>query len=217
MARFAYLRVSTDEQAKSGLGLEAQLAAITAEKPVDAVFTDDGYSGAKADRPALVGAIAALQKGDELVVAKRDRLGRDPLLMMELEKHVGKIGARIISVSGEGTEDDSPSSIMMRRIQDAVNENERLMIGIRTKAALAAKKARGERVGQVPMGFDADADGRLHLNEDEQKALDAIRELHGRGWTLRAICAELEQRGIKTKKGKAKWQPKTVARIAKAA
>jgi len=91
------------------------------------------------------------------------------------------------------------------------------MIGIRTKAALAAKKARGERVGQVPMGFDADADGRLHLNEDEQKALKIIRELHGRGWTLRAICAELEQRGIKTKKGKAKWQPKTVARIAKAA
>ena len=76
MATIAYLRVSTDEQASSGLGLEAQLAAIRAAATPDAVFTDDGYSGSNIERPALHAALSALKKGDVFMVAKRDRLGR---------------------------------------------------------------------------------------------------------------------------------------------
>jgi len=97
---------------------------------------------------------------------------------------------------------------------DAFAEFERLQIGARTKAALAAKKARGEKVGEVPMGWDADTEGRLHANSGEQEALALIRDLKAKGKTLRAICEELEAQGIRTKKGKLKWQPKTVARLA---
>jgi DNA invertase Pin-like site-specific DNA recombinase len=215
MATIAYLRVSTDEQ---DLGLDAQDLAIRAKYEPAEVFIDEGLSGGKADRPALMQALSALRKGDELVVAKRDRLSRgNAYLTAWIEKEVAKVGARIVSVAGEGTESDEPQDILMRRIIDAFSEFERLQIGARTKAALAAKKAKGERIGEVPYGFDADADGRLTANVEEQETLTVISALRGRGWTLRAICGELEARGITTKKGAKKWQPKTVANLAKAA
>jgi DNA invertase Pin-like site-specific DNA recombinase len=215
MATIAYLRVSTDDQ---DLGLDAQDLAIRAKYEPAAVFIDDGLSGGKADRPGLLEALSTLKKGDELVVAKRDRLSRgNSYLTAWIEKEVAKAGARIVSVAGEGTESDEPQDILMRRIIDAFAEFERLQIGARTKAALAVKKSKGERIGDVPFGFDADADGRLTRNEIEQETLAIIKSLRGRGWTLRAICSELETRGIKTKKGVARWQPKTVARLAVAA
>ena len=77
-ASIAYLRVSTDEQANSGLGLDAQLdAIIAAVGQPDAIYRDEGYSGSDPKRPALMDAIDALSAGDVLVVAKRDRLARD--------------------------------------------------------------------------------------------------------------------------------------------
>jgi DNA invertase Pin-like site-specific DNA recombinase len=214
----AYLRVSTDEQAQSGLGLEAQLAQCEAVAAPDQVFTDDGHSGAKADRPALLAALAALSKGDVLMVAKRDRLGRDPMLMGWVEKEAKKVGARVVSAAGEGTENDDPTSILMRRMVDAFAEFERLQIGARTKAALGAKRARGEKTGgDVPFGYAVDEQGRLSEDGAEQEALEVIRRLRSKGWTLQAICDELEVRGVRTKRGGSKWQPKVVARLAKAA
>jgi DNA invertase Pin-like site-specific DNA recombinase len=214
----AYLRVSTDEQAQSGLGLEAQLAAIQAISTPDQVFTDDGISGAKVDRPGLLAALAILGKGDVLMVSKRDRLGRDPMLMGWIEKECKKVGARVLSAAGEGTENDDPTNILMRRMVDAFAEFERLQIGARTKAALGAKRARGEKTGgDVPFGFSADEQGRLSENSAEQEALEIIRRLRAKGWTLRAIADELEARGIHTKRGGIKWQPKVIARLARAA
>ena len=116
-------------------------------------------------------ALNALNSGDEFVVAKRDRLGRDPILMGWIELEVKKRGARVISIAGEGTENDDPTSILMRDIIDVFTCFERLQIGARTKAALAVKKTNGQRVGEVPYGFNVDASEHLHRNEDEQEAL----------------------------------------------
>ena len=78
------------------------------------------------------------------------------------------------------------------------------------------KKERGEKTGgTVPYGWDADADGRLTPNESEQAVLEAIENLRDRGWSLRAICAEMEARGVKTKTGKTTWQPKVISRLLK--
>jgi DNA invertase Pin-like site-specific DNA recombinase len=213
----AYLRVSTDEQAQSGLGLEAQLAAI--EKAIgkpDATFTDEGYSGSDSNRPALLDALDALKRGDTLAIAKRDRLARDLYLAAWIEKEAKRRGARIVSAAGEGTENDDPASVLMRQIVDAFAEYERAMIGARTKAALAAKKARGEKTGgDVPFGYVLGDNGTLSTDRDEQEALEIIAELRRRGYTLRGICAELEKRGIKTKRGKAKWQSRVISRIVK--
>src|SRR4051794_29844338 len=92
---FGYLRVSTDQQADSGLGLEAQRGAVlkTAERldlPLTDVFTDAGLSGALdlEDRPSLFAAVQALKRGDVLIVAKRDRIGRDLIGVATIERAI---------------------------------------------------------------------------------------------------------------------------------
>ena len=111
--RIAYLRVSTEEQARSGLGLDAQLEAVKAYKggktdddspELDEVFSDDGFSGSNPRRPALHQALDALCEGDVLIVAKRDRLARDVYYSAWIEKEVKRRGARIVSAAGEGTD-----------------------------------------------------------------------------------------------------------------
>lgn len=218
---YGYLRVSTDAQADSGLGLDAQRSAITtaaARHHLELVntFTDAGLSGALEleDRPGLFAAVNALKRGDVLLIAKRDRLGRDVATLAILERLITRKGARILSAAGEGTEGTDASSLLTRRIQDAVNENERIVIGQRTKAALKAKRDRGERAGNIPFGYSLGADGQtLELNADEQRVLGLLRELRTAGYTLRHVAAELNRQGFTTRRGTA-WRHQYVAALA---
>lgn len=215
-----YLRVSTDEQTNSGLGLEAQLEAVqkAAGGPVK-VYRDEGYSGTNPKRPGLLSALEALEAGDTLLVAKRDRLARQMYLSAWIEKEVKRRGARIVSAAGEGTDSDDPAAVLMRQMIDAFAEYERNIIGVRTAAALAAKRRRGEKTGgDVPFGYRLAADG-SHLVEDgdEQRVIELVRELRGQGWSLREIGAELARRGVRTKKGGAAWHPETVKGLLKRA
>lgn len=218
MTDVIYIRVSTDEQGMSGHGLHAQRDACDAILSDAEVHADEGVSGAASldKRPGLLAAIAALGKGDTLLVAKRDRLARDPLVMAMIESAVKRKGARIRSAAGEGTDGDDPASVMMRRMIDAFSEYERLVIGARTKAALAGKKRRQERVGSIPYGWKLDADG-VHLveHEREQEAIRLVRMLRDGGLSLRAIAAELREQGHQSR-GKA-WHAQTVQRILEAA
>jgi DNA invertase Pin-like site-specific DNA recombinase len=132
--------VSTDKQADSGLGLEAQRAAVntTAGRlglPLASVLVDAGVSGAlsAADRPVLLQAVGALRRGDALLVAKRDRLGRDVIEVALIERMIARRGARVVSAAGEGTDSTDPSGLLMRRLVDSFAEYERQLIGARTK------------------------------------------------------------------------------------
>lgn len=221
MQAIIYLRVSTDEQAKSGAGLAAQLDSCrrwATAAGADAIgpFSDEGISGAAGldKRPSLLAAIASLRKGDVLLVAKRDRLGRDSLVIAMIEAGVNRKGARIVSAAGEGTEGDEPTDVLMRRIVDGFSEYERLIIKARTKAALQAKSKRGERVGRIPYGFTLADDGvQLIENPSEQKVLQLVAELRAAGYSLRAIAAELTARKIPTKGRKQGWCQSTLQRI----
>ncbi len=221
-----YLRVSTDEQAESGLGLEAQLAACKAMAArmgweVVSVFEDTMSGGLPLEkRSILLEAVASLRRGYVLLVAKRDRLTRgDMLTTAMIEAAVKRPGARIASAAGEGTESDDPASILMRRMIDAFAEYERLIIGFRTRSALAAKKARGERTGQVPYGRRLTGGGPpskrsglptgLEPDQSEAGVLDLIRELDAAGLSRRKIAGELDRRGIPTKGGRP-WKHSTV-------
>src|SRR4051794_33575364 len=109
----AYLRVSTDKQADSGLGLEAQRQSVSTAAArlgleLGAVLIDAGTSGALvlAERPVLMEAITALRRDDVLLIAKRDRLARDVVEAAMIERLVTKRGARIVSAAGEGTDSD---------------------------------------------------------------------------------------------------------------
>jgi DNA invertase Pin-like site-specific DNA recombinase len=215
-----YLRCSTEDQANSQNGINAQSDAsvrwskIQGEE-ISKTFSDEGISGATGieKRPGLMAAINELSHGDILLVAKRDRLGRDPLVLAMIEATINRAGAKIISAAGEGTENDDPSSILMRRMVDAFSEYERLIIKARTKSALAAKKARGERTGGIPYGFTLAENGiTLIENKKEQDVLSLIRKLRSKGLSFRKIGTELEKRGISTKKG-GKWQAMTIKQL----
>lgn len=216
----AYLRVSTDQQAESGLGMEAQRVACEgyAKKfgqEIVKFYTDDGFSAALPihKRPALVQAIAEIETGDVLLVAKRDRLGRDVLVTAMLDKEMGKKGAKIVSVAGEGTHDDDPSSLLMRRIVDSFGEYERHLIKARTRAALAVKKRRNERVGYIPYGYKLAENGlNLVENEEEKKIIIGILYLRKMGYTFRRIAEELNFEG-KLNRKQGEWNHVSVFNI----
>jgi DNA invertase Pin-like site-specific DNA recombinase len=200
------IRVSTDKQAESGLGLEAQQASIVAcaarmHLPLATVYLEGsrttGTSGslAIANRPVLLEAIAALKRGDVLLVAKRDRIGRDVIAVAMIERLVTKRGARIVSAAGEGSDADGPSDVLMRRLIDSFAEYERLIIGARTKHALAAKRRRGERTSRfAPYGYAINADGRtLDSSDGEQRTLAlALRSNTATAKESRSHCAPPE-------------------------
>lgn len=220
----AYLRVSTPDQAESGLGLDAQRASITAAAArlgltVRAWFTDAGVHGDRplASRSGSTQAVAELRRGDVLLVAKRDRLARDRFEMAVLDRLLKKRGARIVSAAGEGTDDDDPASLLLRGLIDLFAEYERLVIAARTKAALAAKRARGECAGQLPFGFHLAGD-RKHLEPDaaEQDKLARIHALKATGLSAQKIAVCLNAEQITTRKG-TPWRHQYVARVLKGA
>lgn len=217
-----YVRVSTGEQAASGLGLEAQRQALTEAAArlgfvLGEVFGDAGLSGKLGleGRPGLFSAIDGLKRGDVLLVAKRDRLGRDVVGVAMLERLIERKGARVLSADGSGNGDDA-ASLLQRRIVDAFSEYERLIIGQRTKAALQAKRQRGERAGTIPFGSQLGPDGQQLIEAPvEQDALRTLRELQHAGLSLRAIAAELTRQGFRTRTGGA-WQGQYVHRLLRA-
>jgi len=221
---FGYRRVSTTEQAGSGLGLDAQQTAIATAAtriglPLAETFTDSGVSGGLPleQRPGLVAALDGIGKGDVLIVAKRDRLGRDVLNVCVIQKLVERKGARIISAAGEGSDDDGPTSILMRQIIDAFGQYERAIIRARTRAALAVKKARGERVGGIPFGYQLAEDGQaLIAHPDEQRALAVLRDLRAAGYTYRAIAEELNRQRFRSRTG-GLWVRQSVHMLARTA
>jgi site-specific DNA recombinase len=225
-----YLRVSTDDQADGRNGIHAQTDACIAYAArhgaeVVGPFVDlEGVSSVSPldSREALMEAIAAIGPGDVLVVAKRDRLGRDPIVVAMIEAAVKRTGGRVVSTAGEGTDSDGPTDVLMRRIVDAFAEYERLLIKARTKAALAAKARRGERIGKVPLGYDLVDDGRrskdgrplaLVGNQAELEAIEAVRELAASGLGYRGIARAMTARKIPTKSGKARWRHSTIERL----
>jgi DNA invertase Pin-like site-specific DNA recombinase len=101
----------------------------------------------------------------------------------------------------------------MRRMVDAFGEYERLIIKARTRAALQAKRRRGERTGQVPIGRRLAENGvDLVDDPDEAEVLILIRDLRAGGMSLRAVAEELTRSGAPTKGGAA-WKHPTVQRV----
>lgn len=218
-----YLRVSTDQQAQSGLGLEAQrqmcLSYISKTGAPQSVleFMDEGYCGALEidKRPGLLESISQLDKGDILLIAKRDRIGRDPIINAMIERAVERKKARLISASGDVRDDNDPSSILMRRMVDAFAEYERLIIGARTKAALQVKKRNGERIGYIPFGYKLSIDN-VHLEPDEreQEILKQIHSSREECSSLRDIADDLNARQQYNRKGNS-WNHVSISRVMK--
>jgi DNA invertase Pin-like site-specific DNA recombinase len=206
----ACIRVSKEEQK---LGPEAQRASIEAwarseRIHVAAWHVDQGVCSVTPidERPALVAALASLREhaAGVLVVAKRDRIARDVVLAAMVERATASAGATIVSAAGEGN-GDAPADAFMRTVIDGAAQYERALIRARTKAALGAKRAKGEKTGgDAPYGFALAVDGlRLAPVESEQKTLARARALSAEGRSLRNVAAALTSEGRFSRTGRA--------------
>lgn len=223
MRVIGYSRVSTEGQAVEGVSLDAQKARIEAWctmrgftfNPAD-LFTDAGLSGKRSDnRPGLQAALEAVcGAGGSLVVYSLSRLARSVRDTLGIAERLGKAGAHLVSLS-EQLDTTTASGKMMFRLLSVLAEFERDLISERTTTALSHKRAKGERIGQVPYGKRLDRDGKSLVDDQgERDGLETIRELAAEGLTSRAIARELTRRGYATKAGNGRpWSPTSVRRI----
>ncbi len=212
----AYLRVSTNEQADSQLGLKAQKESIqnfakSQGLRIRKYYTDAGISGAKGvqQRPALSEMLSDLKPNTVVIVHKLDRLSRDTFLNLWIEKECGKVSCQILSASGEGN-GDSATDRLLRGIISNFAMFERELISQRTKQAMAKLN---KPVGRPPYGFRYDSMGRLIKHSKEYGNFERIVELHkelGNQWSKISNAMNSEERF--TQKGK-EWRRGTVQHL----
>jgi DNA invertase Pin-like site-specific DNA recombinase len=142
-----YMRVSTTDQ-NMDLQRDALLAAGVAERDI----YSDKASGAKDDRPGLVACLRALRAGDTLLVWKLDRLGRSlrQLVTIVQDLAANNVGFKVLSGQGADLDTTSAAGKLVFSIFAALAEFERELISERTRAGLAAAKARGREGGGKP-------------------------------------------------------------------
>jgi DNA invertase Pin-like site-specific DNA recombinase len=215
----SYLRVSTDRQGKSGLGLEAQRDAV-------ARFLDGGAwtlagefveveTGKNNDRPELGKALERCRlTGATLVVAKLDRLARNARFLLSVVEGSGEGGVVFCDLPQLPP---GPVGKFMVTQMAAVAELEAGLISQRTKAALAQAKARGTILGGWRGGAIVDhQQGTAALREAADhfasRVGPTIAELRQAGLSLAKIAAKLEEDGIRTARG-GRWTPTAVSNV----
>ena len=207
MKYIAYYRVSTTRQGKSGLGLEAQQQAVDSFcQPIES-FTEIETGTNKRQRPQLQRAIAACKRsGATLVIAKLDRLARNVHFVSGLMES----GVEFVAC------DNPTANRLTVHILAAVAEDEAHRISERTKAALAAAKARGVRLGNPNVSADAQpkasAANASAAAEWAAKVRPVAQQLRAAGRTLAEVADILTGRGLLTRYGKA-WSPTAVMRL----
>jgi DNA invertase Pin-like site-specific DNA recombinase len=217
-----YIRVSTEEQADSGLSLESQRARIKAQSEANGwtlagIYEDAGISAKTLNRPGLHAALKQLRPGRVLVALKLDRLTRSVPDLYELDALVSDRGGEWASIS-EHIDTTTATGRMMRTFIATIAEWERGIIAERTAAALGEKKVRREHLGAPPLGYKVieGADGAKIVVEDsdEMQTVCLVRELRAAGQSLRQIAAGLEASGRKTKRG-GQWSAAAVRNLLK--
>lgn len=204
----AYYRVSTDEQGRSGLGLEAQKKAVKdflngGEWKLVAEFTEV-ESGGKIDRPELEKALRLCKRQKAtLVIAKLDRLARNVHFISGLMER----GVKFCAVEFPNADP------FMLHVHAAMGEHERRLISQRTKAGLERAKARGVKLGRNGKALAKQNAARAKAQAKELRPV--IRKFRKKGLeTTRAIAAALNDQGIPSARG-GQWHPQTVSLLLK--
>jgi len=212
----AYYRVSTQKQGQSGLGLEAQKAAVHKFVQCESCILQEFVeieTGKKNNRPELQKALAlAKETGCTLVIAKLDRLSRNLSFISALME------ANIKFVCADMPDANS----FTIHIFAALAQQEAELISKRTKAALAAKKAQGAKLGK-PENLSQKAREKAAEkkkqaaieNERSVKAAEMGKALRSLGKTFEEIADFLNQKGFQTPTGKGAWNRGTIARVMK--
>ena len=217
-----YVRVSTDEQTKSGLSLESQRARIQAYADMRGLqlvelVTDASVSGGTplAKRPGGAGVADLVRRRgvSAVVVIKLDRLFRNTMdaLATVTEWDKRGVGLHVLDLGGSAVDTQSASGRFMLTVLAAIGEMERGQVRERTAAALERKRERGEKTGGgVPYGYKV-ASGRIVADADERRVTKRMERLRAKGYTLRKVAERLNRDGLRTKRG-ASWKAVQVAR-----
>jgi len=215
----AYLRVSSEEQARNGVSLEVQAASIQAwaislHATVLMTFEDAGVSGTGIrQRPGLQRALTlACERKAALVVYSLSRLSRSTKDTLQIAEKLDKAGADLVSLS-ERIDTTSASGKMIFRLMAILSEFERDQVAERTSAALQHKKAQGLVYSPVPYGYERQGDTLVPV-EAEQNVLKLMLSLRNQGRSYAWIARYLTGRGIPTKNG-GQWHPATVRGMVK--
>jgi len=222
-----YLRVSTDQQADSGAGLEIQEQACRAwlraqRHRLAGVHSDAGRSGASdvGDRPGLAAAVALLvdDRADGLLVYRLDRLARDLVLQEQLLAEFHRKGKELRSCSPSEDaslihDPDDPTRALTRQILGSVAQYERAMIRLRLKAGRARKALDGGYIGGTPPYGWAAVRGELVKVTSEQAVIRSMQRMRAKGLSYRQIAARLQEDGIASRAGHKLWRPATIMAI----
>jgi DNA invertase Pin-like site-specific DNA recombinase len=223
----AYYRISTARQGRSGLGLDAQREAVLRHVEASGGRLVDGYteqeSGKRNDRPQLQLALAAARaRHATLIIAKLDRLARNALFLLTVVEGSGEGGVVFCDLP---TIPPGPVGKFIVTQMAAVAELEAGLISQRTKAALAAAKARGQKLGNprlVAGDRTAQRAGRRTQSERSKQRhadlLPHVRDAQAAGAnTLRQVAAKLTSWSIPPPSGGATWHAAQVRRVLKGA
>lgn len=226
-----YARVSTEEQARDGvslagqgtkIGLYCQLHELELVRTVE----DAGQSAKSLDRPGLAEVLRLLDAGDVegVVIAKLDRLTRSLRDWLSLiETYFGERVRRprkLFSV-GDSIDTRTAAGRLVLNVLMSVAQWERETIGERTAAGMMDAVAQGQHCGKPRYGWEVDPGGRLNKkgrpvsvrrNDHEQRVIALMKELRGRGLSLRGIVEQLRDAGIETREG-GLWTPATISKI----
>ena len=200
----SYRRVSTAEQGDSRLGLEAQQAAILAEVEqrgwnIAGEYKDIASGRRMTGRPGLAQAIKhAREANGVLVASKLDRVSRDVIDFASLLRDAERQGWSVLVLDLQ-LDTTTPVGRFTAVMLANAAEFERRQIGERTRVALAAKKARGERLGRP--------------RQTPQKLVDRVVRERDAGSTWQAIADRLNEDGVPTQRGGSAWRVSTVQRL----
>ncbi|WDD91004.1 recombinase family protein [Burkholderia sp. FERM BP-3421] len=176
-----YARVSTDEQ-----NLELQIDALT-RAGCDTIHTDQGISGADFSRPGLDAALETMSAGDTLMVWRLDRLGRSLSKLIDLVTHLDGRNIQFASIM-ESINTNSSSGVLIFHLMAALAQFERSLISERTRAGMAAARARGKPIGRKPALDDKQRAQALTLLK-RKSIMDVAAHFNVHPRTLKRILA----------------------------
>lgn len=217
-----YIRVSTNEQASQGVSLDNQRAKIQAyaickDLELIEVVEDAGRSAKNLSRDGIQRVLELVKSKqiDAVIIYKLDRITRSVKDLGTIIETFQKANVDLMSVQ-DSIDTSTAAGRLVLNVMASVSQWEREAIGERTSEALQHKKANNKVYGEVPYGFRREGDN-LIKNDKEQENIRLMQSLKSKGFSYRAIARQLEQDGILTKKGKTKWNHKTISKILKAA
>lgn len=207
MKALGYARISKDEE--GSVSLDYQKAEI--EKLCEVrglrllrIEEDSGISGKFIkNRPGVLRVLRAAeaQEIDVVVTYRSDRMSRDGIESLQIEKLFLRQGVEYLSVTEGCLTSESVDGEFMRFLRAGLTERERRLVAMRTRQALQRKRERNERIGGRPCYGLRVVSGELVPEPREQEAIARMRVLHGKGYSSREIFRALEEEGYRTRKG----------------